>query len=279
MQGKTPSGELRETLGMGREAGAVGHLVDQRREPPGGDCLAVEQADRARGDVARIGVQRLAGRLALAIQALELGARHKDLAAHQQPARCALRQPQRQGTHRAQVRGDIVTHRTVAARRATHQDPVLVEQRERHAVDLELGDEGEPRGRFDRRQPLEPRPPLAQLFQIVGIFERHHRRLVAHLGEAGDRFSAHAPSRTVGGRELRRRSLERHELGHQPVELAIRDLRPALAVVQPLVTLDLAAQEGGAPRRSTRGGGVHGRPPSRSAWRRGGRGRCRARAG
>ncbi len=43
--------------------------------------------------------------------------------------------------------------------------------------------------------------------------------------------------------------LERHELGHQPVELAVRDLRPAEGVVEPLVAPDLAAQLRGAARR------------------------------
>jgi hypothetical protein len=76
---------------------------------------------------------------------------------------------------------------------------VLVEQRDRHAVDLELGDEAELGVRLEAPQPRDPRLHFGQR---VGVVERLHRGLVAHLEKAGDRLAADALRRTVGGDQL-----------------------------------------------------------------------------
>ena len=277
---EAPFGEPLETLRVRRAPRPVRDLVDDRPQPAGRDLPAVELADRAGGDVTRVGVERFAGNLTLAVDALELGPRHVDLATHQEPRWSPRRKAQRQRAHRPQIVGDVVADRTVAARRAAHEQAVLVEQRGGDPVDLELGDELETGGRFVWGQPFEPSTPFAQLVEVIGIVERHHRRLVAHRREAGERLSADTPGRAVGRRELRPLPLERHELAHQPVELAIPDLRPAEGVIEPLVALDLAAQLRGAARRvasQARGSGCGHRPrrPGRRHGRNCRRKRCR----
>ena len=203
-------------------AAAVGldPLVAGQVQPPPGDVPAVQQAHRAGRRVAGIRVELLAGRFALLVQGREHAAAHVRLRPYQQPRRRSRRQPQRQRADRPRVDRHEIPDPAVAARRRLGQHAVLVEQRERHAVDLQLADEVDLRV---RHQPLEPPDPFLEFAVVVGVVEREHRRLVFDLLEALGGLAAHPLRRAVGGTELRVLLLDRRQLRHQAVELP-RDL-------------------------------------------------------
>ena len=74
-----------------RSAPELGHdLIGERRQPALRDERRIEVAHRAGGGVARVGEQRLAGLLALAVRPLERRPRQEHLAAHLDPARRAV---------------------------------------------------------------------------------------------------------------------------------------------------------------------------------------------
>ena len=76
------------------------------------------------------------------IQAKEDRHRLIDLAAHLQQARVlAAREARRDRANRAQVGGDVLAHASVTPRGSSHEDTVLIEQRHRQPVDLELAHE------------------------------------------------------------------------------------------------------------------------------------------
>src|SRR5690606_30059262 len=101
-------------------------------------------AQRAGRGVARIDVFLPAGRSGARLQRLELGISHVDLAANFDgagPARTL--QLLRDVLDGAEVGGDVLPHRAIAARGTLDEHAVLVAQRGREAVDLWLGGEGE----------------------------------------------------------------------------------------------------------------------------------------
>ena len=119
--------------------------VDPGRERPFGGQRRVELADRAGGRVARVGEGRFLGFGAALVERFEGGDRQVDLAAHFDQLR-RVRDPQRDRADRAQVLGHVLADPAVAAGRAADQDPVLVGERDRQAVDLRLGRVAELRG-------------------------------------------------------------------------------------------------------------------------------------
>ena len=90
-----------------------------------------------------------------AVQRLERGQRHEDLAAHlEQRGRLLALQLLRDLRDRAQVLGDVLAGDAVAARRADREAPVLVLQRDREPVELRFGDEADGSGTsFSMRVP------------------------------------------------------------------------------------------------------------------------------
>ena len=113
-------------------------LVGPRRELACRGDRGVLLAQRAGAGVPRVGVQRQAQLLALRVDPGELGLGHVHLAAGVE--RDGLGEARRHGRDRAQVRGHVLAGRAVAARRALDEPAALVAQRDREAVDLELGD-------------------------------------------------------------------------------------------------------------------------------------------
>ena len=156
----------------------------------------------------------------------------------------------RDGLDRAQVGGHVLTGRAVAARGALHEAATLVAQGDGQAVDLQLGDVAQLRGRLGRRGQLEPPAHAgvegAQLVMAEGVGQAEHRGPVADLVEGRRRRAAHALGRRVGRGQLRVRRLEVLELAHQRVALGVADLRRVLLVVERVGTLDLLAQLGDA---------------------------------
>ena len=157
LTGKPRRGEPPERLGLGRHGVAVlDQLVEPGRQLAAGGDGRVDLAERTGAAVARVGIQRQPGLLALGVDPLELGPRHEDLAARLE--RRGLGQAAGDDRDRAQVRGHVLAGRPVAAGRTLGEPAALVAQADREAVDLELGDIAQLRGRFRGGRESEPAP-------------------------------------------------------------------------------------------------------------------------
>ena len=152
-------------------------------------------------------------------------ARHVHLAAHLEQRRRVLHRL-RDHVDRQQVVRHVLADLAVAARGAALELAVAVEQRDREAVDLRLGDE------LDLlvvhvalvEQAAHARLPGAQLVLVARVREREHRLEVLHLLELLERLAAHALGRRVGRAELGVLGLERAQLVEQGVVVGVRDL-------------------------------------------------------
>ena len=243
--------------------GGADAVAPHRQRPRGGQ-LGVELADRPGRGVARVRVGRLAALGALLVQLREGGDRQVGLAAHLQQRRGVL-DAQRDRADGAQVLGHVLADLAVPARRAAHQHAVLVDQRDRQAVDLRLGHEP------DRRvldavllQPrLHPEHPGLQLLLVARVRERQHRLEVAHLVELVERLRPHALGGRVRGQQVGVLGLEVAQLVEQRVVLGVRDLRVVEDVVAVAVVIELLAQLAD-PLLGAAGGGAH---TSRAAGR------------
>ena len=127
---------------------------------------------------------------------------------------------------RAQVGGDVLAGRPVAAGGAQREPAALVAQRDGEAVDLELRDVGQARRRLRRRRQPQALADAgvegAQLVVAERVRQAEHRVLVADLGEAAaGRRAADALGRRVGRDQGRERGLERDELPEQRVVLGV----------------------------------------------------------
>ena len=114
----------------------------------------------------------------------------------------------------------VLAAEAIAAGGASDELPVLVDERDRRAVDLRLHHVGD---RLIRVEPLaDVVGPL--LNRLVGrhLLERAHRRQVLDLLELVRGRPAHPPCRRVVGRELRLLLLERLQLVEEAVVLGVR---------------------------------------------------------
>src|SRR6185436_6986688 len=112
---------------VGRDALAVARAVDPDRERPRRRDPGVELAERAGSGIPRIRRRGLAGRDLLFVETTEAREREVDLAANlHQRGRLAF-QRERNRPDRAEVDGDVLAALPVAARRAAHELPVLVD--------------------------------------------------------------------------------------------------------------------------------------------------------
>ncbi len=118
--------------------------VGEERERPARGDARIELAERAGGEVARIG-EHLLARLRLAgVKRGEIGKAHVDLATSLENPRRAF-EPVRDRLHRAHVGGHVLALVTVATRRRPDQFAVLVAQIAGEPVDLGFGDDVERR--------------------------------------------------------------------------------------------------------------------------------------
>ena len=139
---------------LGRDRVAVlDQLVEPGRQLPAGRDLRVDLAERAGAAVARVGVEREPGLLALRVDALELGLGHEHLAARLE--RGGVLEPGRDDRDRPQVRGHVLAGRAVAAGRALDEPTAVVAKADREAIDLELGDVAQVGGGLGRRRQAE----------------------------------------------------------------------------------------------------------------------------
>ena len=161
-------------------AGAVENDV----ELAPGDEAGVELFERAGGGVARVGEGFFAGRSALDIDFGEHFLREVNFAAHFQQSRtgvplvtgrreaCPTLESQGQTANRFQIRGDVVASRAVAARGADGENPGLVPETDRHAVDLRLN---APVELFVGNELLSPFDELPHFVLRISVVEAHHR--------------------------------------------------------------------------------------------------------
>ena len=145
----------------------------------------------------------------------------------------------RHGPDRQNILGNVVTDRSVAARRCVTQMTVFVEQRNRHAVDLRLDDD---RDFLVRQQPLEPPIKIRDLFFRIGVVETQHRDAMRDLAECFQRLIADLLRRRIRRRQLRELLFEILQLAVKRVVLAIADRRRRLLVIAAVMSLDLAPQ-------------------------------------
>ncbi len=232
--------ERRRLGGNVRRASLLEELVGPGRQQPIGRHLRVLLAERAGAGVSGVGVEREAGLLALGVDPGELGLRHEDLAPRVERRR--VFQALRNGLDRAQVGGHVLAGRPVAARRALDEPAPLVAKGDGEAVDLQLGDVAQVRGRLRRRRQAEAAPDARverpQLVMAERVAERQHRPPVADLVERRADRAADALGRRVRGDQLRVGGLERDELAEELVVLGVAELRGVLLVVEPVRPLD-----------------------------------------
>ena len=216
------------------------------------------------------------------VERREVGQRHVDLAAHLDQRR-RVGERQRDRGDRAQVVGHVLADLAVAAGRPALEHAVAVDERDREAVDLRLGDVAEV-GVLDplaRQVAAHAGDPGPQLVGRAHVGEREHRLQVADLREPGDGLVADALRRRVRRDQLGVLGLERLQLAEQRVVDVVADLRVVEDVVAVVVVGDLLAQLGdlAARRRSFHLAGrgreqprqVVGAAASRSRARRSGR--------
>ena len=162
------------------------------------------------------------------------------------------RRRRRDGLDRAQVRGDVLAGRAVAARRALDEAAALVAQRDREAVDLQLGDVAEVRGRLGRRRQAEAAPDAGverpQLVVAERVREREHRAAVADLVERARELRADALRRRVRRDERRATRSRARRAAGRAGPTRRRAAIGASAVVGGVGRLDLLGELGVARR-------------------------------
>ena len=234
---KTPPGQPPFEVGQRGEdrrlAGAQAVAQDAQAALP--RLLVVEQFDRARRQVARVRVERLALGLTLGVQALEFGQLHVDLAADLEQLR-GVGQLARQGLDQGDIMGDVVAAVTVAAGDRADEATALIGEGKGDPVDLGLHHEVDLAGPEGLLEPLAESPEIPL---VVGIVQREHRLAVVALLETLGPVVADPQLRP---RVLLVLGLQLAQAGHQFVELEVGDLRGVLAAIQLLMLRDQAAQ-------------------------------------
>ena len=105
----------------------------------------VELAQRTGGGVAGVRVRPLPALALLVVHLLEPAPGHEDLASNLEPLGTGVAE-ELQGDlpDSADVRSDVLAAHPVAARRAAHESPALVQEADRESVDLHLADSSRP---------------------------------------------------------------------------------------------------------------------------------------
>ena len=236
--------------GGGIAAFSPAQLVDRDVQRPLRGHSRVLLAHAARSRVARVGEQplrlaTLADPLLIAlrdslIELLEALLGHEDLAAHLEAPRRVALQLVRYRANAADVRRHILAAAAVAARRGLHEPALLVDQRDREAVDLWFGHPGE---RLAVEQPRGAAVPLAQLIGVECVAQTEHRqRMLDHRERGLLDLRADLLGGAVGGHELGEALLELLQLAKQRVEVRVADFRVVVDEVAAVVMADEFAQ-------------------------------------
>jgi hypothetical protein len=118
---KAPRAELVERRLVSGRTGKRDGLIEVRAQAPLGDERRIEVAERAGGGVARIGEERFALVLTVAVEANERGARKEDFAADLDRASRCAGETQRHASNRSHVGGHVLPREAVAPGRRACQ--------------------------------------------------------------------------------------------------------------------------------------------------------------
>ena len=197
--------------------------------------------DRARGEVARVGVELLPGRRALGIDALKFRLRQVDLAADLHQLRRGAPEFLRQRADGPHIRRHVITAVTLAPGHGPHELAVLVRQAHGQPVDLRLHGVAEVVG---PEQPGEPGVKCAQLGLVVSVVEAEHLLAVRHLLETLHPVVARALRGRILRQKLREFLLQLRQFPLARIILEIGNLRFGLLEIQRIIPRDLRAQVG-----------------------------------
>ena len=190
------------------------------------------------------------------VPALEVGARHVDLAAHLQHRRPAFAfEPVRDDRDRAQVGGHVLAGGAIAAGRALHEHAALVAQADRQPVQLGLGGEHQV---VAIQAFADAADEIGHLLVAEGVAQRQHRHRMGDLREAAGRRRAHLGGRRGRVGEFGMRAFQRLEFAYQRVVVGVGQVRVVDLVVAPVGILDAAAEFGDARGGVGRHGGSDG---------------------
>ncbi len=219
----------------------VGEVVEAAL---GGDA-GLELADGAGGGVARIGKSGQALLLAVFVHFLESRQRHEQFAADfeiwRNPGFLQLSIGMESGMERTVRTLSVTSSPMVPSPRVMPRTslPSLVEQGQRHAVELQFADIVDV---FAAAEFVDAAFPVAQLVFAVSIVEREHGRGVRRFDEALARLAADALGGRVGRDQFRMLSFELLELVHELVEFGVANFRIVEHVVAIFVMADFFAQ-------------------------------------
>ena len=243
LTGKPELAQPVEGLVVGAEPGppsfAAGLVAVERQAAAGGD-RRIDLAQRPRRRVAGVGEETVLALGLATVQLLEGREGEEHLAADLQRRRDALApEADREVLDGADVRGDVLPGGAVAAGGAAHEATLLVEERDREAVELGLADVVDGAG----DEPGDPLTPREELLAGERVVEREHRLEVGDLRERRrDPRRAGTPGGRVGGDEIGVLGLEVAQLAHEIVVLGVADLGIVGAVVPLVVVADGLAQ-------------------------------------
>ena len=236
---EAPLARLLEALPVGFEGQVVTRQLIERAVEPAArhDSRGLLLEGPGRG-VAGVGEERLAVRLALAVQAVERGVGHEDLPADFEVVGPSLAsEAQGHRSHRADVCRHVVALRAVAARHGAQQAPVLVGQRDGRAVELQLADVVRGPGLA-----LDAREELVEFVERIGVSEREHGVAVADGRELSAEVASDAYRGGVRIGIFGVRAFEVLQLPHQGVEFEIGDLGSVFDVIFVIVQFELPTQ-------------------------------------
>ena len=170
--------ELGRSEGLAHFAPGVG----EKLQGPLGGHARIELTQGARGKVAWIGVDRLAGGGLARVERGEIDMAHVDFAARLEDLRRALKALWDRFDH-AHVRGDVLAFVTVAARGRLDEFAILVAQAAGEPVDLRFRNDIERRALAQAQKAPHAGAELLGLLIGEDVAERQHRHAVADLGE------------------------------------------------------------------------------------------------
>ena len=175
------------------------------------------------------------------VQGREVRFRHVHFAADFEHVR-RIRDALRNVGDCADVRGHVLAHRTVAARRGKHQLSQFIAKRAAQSVDLGLRGHRHRRVRRQRKEALHPRHELRDLVGGKGILQAEHRPCMGNLGERAGRCRAEPLRRRIRSHQLREALLEVAVFANERVIFRVGNLRRILVMIELVVPSNLPRQ-------------------------------------
>lgn len=237
------------------------HVVAVHRQRTGRGDPGIQLPEATRRRISGVGERSLAAPLGLPVQLFKSRLRHIDLAADFQEPRIALAQkPQRDRTDRPEILRHVLADHPVPARRAPHEEAILVIHTDRQSIKLWL------RGVLDIRNPQalpHPLVPGRYLLIAEGVVQGQHGHLMNDLGKRLEGSPAHPLRRRVRRDQVGVGLLQLLELPEQAVVLGVGDGGIIEHIIAVVVVIDLLAQLRDALLDVYRRRHAHGRPLQR----------------